>query len=147
MDFWDVIDAVIVIYAAAVLSVWMHECGHALFQRLFGITVKKVQLGCGPMLFKFGVFQLHAAFLGGSVAPNGAKMAASRWQAAVIAAGGAISQWFGVGILTILGMHTLQAFENFYLVFIIYAFMGLIQAFIPIQRWDGYYFWKAMRGE
>jgi len=126
------------------LSVLVHELGHAILQKMFGLPVSMIEWGSGPRIFKFKVFEMRLIPLRGSVFPNGSTLAKSKWVALVIAAGGILAQWFGMWMIAVSHIYIIPTINIICISYAVAAFVSLLNL-IPTRNSDGYFIIKALR--
>ena len=97
----DIIWIIIFSYLWSFLNIFIHECGHALAARFFGIVADKISVGVGPRLFSFGgsnytkmTFQIFP--VGGYTTHT--KMGSAN-QEIIILAMGVITQFIFLGLI------------------------------------------------
>ena len=77
------------VFVAMVLSVLVHELGHALAIRWVGGRVRRFRYGWGPVLLSWGVLEWRLVPVAGAV--EGTLL--SGWRAVVVALAGVAAQW------------------------------------------------------
>jgi membrane-associated protease RseP (regulator of RpoE activity) len=114
----------------------IHELGHALVQRCFGLPVDRIIFGVGPRLFRIKSLEVRLFPITGHVMPSGAYMASKPWQGVLIALSGIGLQW-----LTVIAIYFVRLVDyHFSSLFVIWysfwAFFSLIEL-LPVGRKDG----------
>lgn len=118
------------------LSVLMHELGHAVLMKIFGVPIQLIEWGIGPRIFKFKRFEMRLVPLSGGVYPNGTLLAKRKVEGVLIGIGGVVFQWIGMWFIALLRLHQFQALE---LICLAYGFASIIGVYnlVPIGRNDG----------
>ena len=123
---------------AASLSVFVHELGHALAQRMCGVPVERVVFGMGPRLMRIGKLEVRLIPFSGYVTPPGALLAKRRWQGVLIALSGVLSTWIVVGFIILTQAVRVWWLKDFCVWWTFWAFAGLLQL-LPFRHRDGWW--------
>ena len=127
------------------ISVLVHECGHAILQKLFSLPVQLIEWGRGPRLIKIGVFEIRL-ILFSAVYPNGSLLAKTRSAAFLIAAGGILNQWLGMLLIGKTHVYEIPWLNTICIAYGCCSVISLL-TIIPVNESDGYYMLKALKGE
>lgn len=131
----------------------VHEAAHACLLARYGVKIKEVWLGLGPMLFRYKGFRIGMLPIGAALVPEGGQFkalppASKMW---VALAGPAASFLYGA-ILWVVANHSPKAEELHLALLVPLAYVNFVLAAVnilplpPLDGYRAYSAWREMKG-